>query len=156
MSSQDRSSENRSSQVSSGQVTTGNILRPHLFWTKDFLRSQTFFLTHKFCGTKTFFRTKFFWPKILDQNKFWKQNFSDPTFFQTHNVFRPNVNYDGKKIQPTLISDASNALENGVWLWRWPNLFVVYLKFVTTRQNNFLVGVGANFFTFKICHDETK
>ena len=61
--------------------------------------SQTLFLTQKFFGTQTFFGPNLFGPKIFsDQKRFLRKKITDSTFFQTHNVFRPNVIYDAKKI----------------------------------------------------------
>ena len=102
--------------MKSGQVRTGQgwkYFKSQYFWNPRFFTEPNIFPNSKIFVTQIFW-TKFLRAKNFSIKKDIEKKISDSTFFQTHNVLRPNVNYDAKKNQPKLISDATNALENGV------------------------------------------
>ena len=89
------------------------------------------FFDSKFFGWKIFWPQHFFWLKVYGCKIFWAKN-----LFLTQ-----------------------NALENGVWLWRWPNLsyynIISYYNFRTFSDGNFK-NFKTNQFQNQLLHFKIK
>ena len=96
-----------------------NFLQPKLFWTQHF-SDQIFFENKIYLGPKLFGTQNLFWtPNLFDLESFW-----DPKIF----LLEPTIFWDPKFCGLKFVWNpksfcTQNALENGVWLCCWPNLF---------------------------------
>ena len=72
-----------------------------------------------------FFDTKFFEHKIFFDPKHLDPIFIWPTFIWTQTILVPNF-----LVLKIFWSTNENALEIGVWLWCWPNLFGSWVEFL--------------------------
>ena len=72
---------------------------------------------------------------------------SDPRFFLTQNIWTQ------KFLEPKFCLElklfwAQNALENGVWLWRWPNLLCLLIW----EHNKVGLGFPDQGCPYRFCH----
>ena len=110
-STQDRSSQDRSSQDSLSQDRS----RQEIWLDPNFM-------------DLTFLNQSFFWPqKFSDQDVFGPKIFLEQTFLsQIFVMMQKNLDSRFQSKMVFWCNTDLYALENGVWLWRWPNLYVIF------------------------------